>query len=63
MLSYTDTRYEISMCDLVDGKIEVVLIPGKNILYIRQNKADVFVNMSADVIRFERILNLTGTTT
>ena len=43
MLSYTDTRYEISMCDLVDGKIEVVL--SKNILYIRQNKADVFVTV------------------
>ena len=42
MLSYTDTRYEISMCDLVDGKIEVVLIPGENKLYIRQQKTDVF---------------------
>jgi hypothetical protein len=45
MLSYTDTRYEISMCDLVDGKIEVVLIPGENKLYIRQQKTDVFVTV------------------
>jgi hypothetical protein len=36
MLSYTDNRYEISMCDLVDGSLEVVLVPGKNILYVRQ---------------------------
>jgi hypothetical protein len=29
MLSYTDNHYEISMCDLVDGNLEVVLIPCK----------------------------------
>lgn len=45
MLSYTDNRYEISMCDLVDGSLEVVLVPGKNILYVRQNKEDVFVTV------------------
>jgi hypothetical protein len=45
MISYTDKRYEISMCDLVDGNLEVVLIPGKNLLYIRQHKADVVVTV------------------
>jgi len=45
VISYTDKRYEISMCDLVDGNLEVVLIPGKNILYLRQHKADVFVTV------------------
>jgi hypothetical protein len=43
LLSYTDNRYEISMCDLVDRNLEVVFIPGKSILYIRQHKVDVFV--------------------
>jgi hypothetical protein len=38
MLSYTDNRYEMSMCDLVDGHLEVVLTPDTNILYIRQHR-------------------------
>ena len=37
MLSYTDNRYEISMCDMVDGELEVVFIPGTNVLYVRQH--------------------------
>ena len=41
MLSYTDNRYELSMCDLVDGNLEFVLEPDKNLLYIRQRHTNV----------------------
>ena len=38
ILSYTHNRYEMSMCDLVDGNLEVVLKPDTNTLYVREHR-------------------------
>lgn len=42
-LSYADTRYEISMCDLVDSDLEVVLVPLSNVLYVRKHRQDILL--------------------
>jgi hypothetical protein len=50
MLSYTDNRYELSMCDLVDGNLEFVLEPDKNLLYIRQRHTNVLLMVVLSIL-------------
>jgi hypothetical protein len=45
MLSFTDNSYDISMCDLVDGNLELVLEPDANLLYIRQRGASLWLTV------------------
>lgn len=49
-LSYTDNRYEISMCDLVDGDLEVVLVPLSNVLYVRKHRQDILVLVALSAV-------------
>jgi hypothetical protein len=43
MLSFSDNRYEISMCDLVDENFEFVLTPDTNLLYVRRRVVHLWV--------------------
>lgn len=50
VLSFTHNSYEISMCDLVDGNLEIVLQPDSNLLFIRQRGTETWAAVVLSVL-------------